>query len=123
MHNPSTTTYKCEKSQQAIKFWQVASAKTLWQPFTYEHKNNQQFEMQQKKTLCKQRFRSVMLIDGEEMFLNPTGAVITIENRLSTPLPNLKVWKQFQFPMINSNLPSHAKFQPSTNDHIVIYMM
>jgi hypothetical protein len=47
--------------------------------------------MQQKKTLCKQRFRSVMLIDGEEMFLNPTGAVITIENRLSTPLPNLKV--------------------------------
>jgi hypothetical protein len=40
MHNPPTTTYEREKSQQATKFWQVASAKTLWQPFTYEHKNN-----------------------------------------------------------------------------------
>ncbi len=42
MHNPPTTTYKCETSQQATKFWQVASAKTLWQPFIYEQKNNQQ---------------------------------------------------------------------------------
>jgi hypothetical protein len=27
----------------------VASAKTLWQPFTYEHKNNQQLTKKKKK--------------------------------------------------------------------------
>jgi hypothetical protein len=64
-----------------------------------------------------------MLIDGEEMFLNAIGTIITIENWLGISLPNLKVWKQFQYSMMNSNLPSHSKFQPPTNDHIIIYMM
>jgi hypothetical protein len=38
-------------------------------------------------------------------------------------LAKLKNLKTIPIPMINSNLPTDSKFQPPTNDHIVLYMM